>query len=232
MWEPGPPASEEALAGATLILNISASPYHAGKGAQRELMFAERARENLACVAFCALVGGQDELVFDGHSFVLDHTGEPIARAAQFQEELLVCEVDLDVVAAARQSARNPEATGPPTLDPQPPSVELIAELSARVPTESQARGSTERENSLHTPLAPEEAEVYAALTLGLRDYVEKNGFTHVVLGLSGGIDSALVGCLAADALGSERVSAAIMPSPYSSPSPQQDALPPDSALG
>ena len=96
IWEPGPPASEEALAGATLIVNISASPYHAGKGAERERMFAQRARDNLACVAFCALVGGQDELVFDGHSCVVDHTGRTIARAAQFEEELLVCDVDLE----------------------------------------------------------------------------------------------------------------------------------------
>jgi len=102
IWEPGPPASEEALAGATLILNISASPYHAGKGSERERMFAQRARENLACVAFCGLVGGQDELVFDGHSCVIDHTGATIARAAQFEEELLVCDVDLEAAAAAR----------------------------------------------------------------------------------------------------------------------------------
>src|SRR5277367_5856782 len=90
MWEPGPPASDEALAGATLLVNISASPYHLGKGVERERMFAQRARDNGAAVAFCALVGGQDELIFDGHSFVVDHTGEVVARAAQFQEELLV----------------------------------------------------------------------------------------------------------------------------------------------
>src|SRR5271154_2731584 len=102
IWEPGPPASDEALAGALLIVNISASPYHAGKGAERELMFAQRARENIACVAFCGLVGGQDELVFDGHSCVIDHTGTTIARAAQFREDLLICDVDLDAAAAAR----------------------------------------------------------------------------------------------------------------------------------
>src|SRR5438270_13329759 len=102
MWEPGAPATDEALAGATLLVNISASPYHAGKGLQRERMFSQRARDNLACVAFCALVGGQDELVFDGHSFVVDHTGQTIARAAQFREELLVCDVDLEAAAAAR----------------------------------------------------------------------------------------------------------------------------------
>ena len=105
IWEPGPPASEEALAGATLIINISASPYHAGKGSERELMLAQRAREDRACVAFCALVGGQDELLFDGHSCVIGHTGETLARAAQFEEELLICDLDLDAVATARQRA-------------------------------------------------------------------------------------------------------------------------------
>ena len=102
IWEAGPPASDEAMAGATLILNISASPYHAGKGAERERMFAQRARDNLACIAFCALVGGQDELIFDGHSCVIDHTGRTIARAPQFQEAMLVCDVDLDAAGAAR----------------------------------------------------------------------------------------------------------------------------------
>jgi NAD+ synthase (glutamine-hydrolysing) len=219
IWEPGPPASEEALAGATLILNISASPYHAGKGAERELMFAQRARENIACVAFCGLVGGQDELVFDGHSCVIDHTGTTIARAVQFREELLVCDVDLEAAAAARlrDSSQRPVARrsqrqalalpGLPGLRDGPP-----------------ARPGRAVGGPLAEPLAPVEAEIYAALMLGLRDYVQKNGFQHVVLGLSGGIDSALVACLAADALGHERVSAAVMPSPYSSASTQDDA--------
>src|SRR5271165_6822743 len=222
IWKPGPPAAAEAVAGATLIANISASPYHAGKGAERELMFAERARENVACVAFCALVGGQDELVFDGHSFVLDHTGETIARAAQFEEELLVCDVDLQSAAAARAGPSGAHDTAPRAAgDGEPASVEVLEQPPARDPG---ASGMALRASSLHAPLAPQEAEVYSALKLGLRDYVEKNGFTHVVLGLSGGIDSALVGCVAVDALGSERVSAAIMPSPYSSAATQNDA--------
>jgi NAD+ synthase (glutamine-hydrolysing) len=216
IWEPGPPASDEALAGATLILNISASPYHVGKGAERERMFAQRARDNLACVAFCGLVGGQDELVFDGHSFVVDHTGATIARAAQFKQELLVCDVDLEAAAAARlqvaghrTAARRSGAQV--SVLPPPPSAE---EPTAAPP----------RKPALATPIAPPEAEVYAALTLGLHDYVTKNGFAHVVLGVSGGIDSALVACLAVDALGPERVSAAIMPSPFSSTATQEDA--------
>jgi NAD+ synthase (glutamine-hydrolysing) len=225
IWEPGPPASDEALAGATLIVNISASPYHAGKGSERERMFVQRARDNLACVAFCGLVGGQDELVFDGHSCVIDHTGQTLARAGQFCEELLVCDVDLQAAAAARlrdpsqrPAARRSErrAIVLPALA-APPSTAGQTPLTSGPPAE---------------PLAPVEAEVYGALKLGLRDYVLKNGFEHVVLGLSGGIDSALVACLAADALGPERVSAAIMPSPFSSASTQGDARALAQALG
>ncbi len=180
LWLPGAPAAEEARAGAALILNISASPYHAGKGLEREQLFATRAREHDACIAFCAMVGGQDELVFDGHSFVLSSSGKVIARGTQFEEELLLCDLDLESRGRVREPVRE--------------------------------------------PLAPVEAEVYGALCLGLRDYVEKNGFAHVVLGLSGGIDSALVACIAADALGPERVSVTVMPSPYSSSETQGDA--------
>ena len=216
IWEPGPPASEEALAGAALIVNISASPYHAGKGSERELMFAQRARENTACIAFCALVGGQDELVFDGHSCVVDHTGRTIARAAQFKEELLVCDVDLDAAAAARLR----DASHRPVARRSERRATILPGLAAVPPV----AGAPPPAPQITEPLAPAEAEVYAALTLGLRDYVEKNGFGHVVLGVSGGIDSALVACLAVDALGADRVSATIMPSPYSSSATQEDA--------
>jgi NAD+ synthase (glutamine-hydrolysing) len=175
VWAPGPPAESEAAQGATLIANPSGSPYHRGKGREREAMFAERARAYGAAFAFCNLVGGQDELVFDGHSFIVDAEGAVLARAAQFEEELLVCEF------------------------PSPAPADLAA------------------------PLA-DTAEVYAALTLGLRDYVRKNGFRHVGVALSGGIDSALVALLAVDALGPENVSCVVMPSPHSSPETQQDA--------
>jgi NAD+ synthase (glutamine-hydrolysing) len=175
VWSPGPPASEEAAAGAMLIANPSGSPYHRGKGREREALLAERARAYGAHFAFCNLVGGQDELVFDGHSFLVDPTGAVIARAAQFEEELLVCEIPS-------------------------PAPSRLAE-----------------------PLA-DLAEVYAALTLGLRDYVRKNGFRHVGVALSGGIDSALVALLAVDALGPEHVSCVVMPSPHSSSETQADA--------
>jgi NAD+ synthase (glutamine-hydrolysing) len=217
IWEPGPPASDEALAGATLIVNISASPYYAGKGAERERMFAQRARDNLACVAFCGLVGGQDELLFDGHSFVVDHRGQTIARARQFEEDLLICDVDLEAAAAARlrDSGHRPLARRTPA------QVAVLPALAAPAEDRDAEAPPVRR---LETPIAPLEAEVYAALMLGLRDYVTKNGFGEVLLGLSGGIDSALVACVAVDALGSARVSAAIMPSPYSSSSTQGDA--------
>ena len=227
IWEPGPPASDEALAGATLIVNISASPYHAGKGSERERMFAQRARDNVACVAFCALVGGQDELVFDGHSCVVDHTGITIARAAQFREELLVCDVDLDAAAAARLR----DASHRPAARRSEREVTRLPPLRLRAGGEPPARRAPLHQD-LAEPLVPEEAEIYCALAMGLSDYVTKNGFEHVVLGISGGIDSALVACLAADALRPQRVSAAIMPSRYSSAETQGDARALADALG
>ncbi len=234
IWEPGPPASDEALAGATLILNISASPYHAGKGAERERMFAQRARDNLACVAFCALVGGQDELVFDGHSFVTDHTGATIARAAQFREDLLVCDVDLEAAAAARLREAGHRGAVRSGRSAVPSREGSRVEVLAGLPRAGEAGGGEPPQpgGPLAMPIEPIEAEVYEALVLGLHDYVEKNGFRHVVLGLSGGIDSALVACVAADALGAERVSTAIMPSRYSSSGTQQDARDLAAALG
>ena len=175
VWMPGPPAQAEAEAGARLIANPSGSPYHRGKGRERETMLSERSLAYGAYFAFCNLVGGQDELVFDGQSIVTAPDGSVIARAAQFEEELLVCEV--------------PHAEPGPLADP-----------------------------------LPDLDEVYEALALGLRDYVGKNGFKHVGVALSGGIDSALVAMLAADAVGAERLTCVVMPSPHSSGETQQDA--------
>jgi NAD+ synthase (glutamine-hydrolysing) len=209
IWFPGPPSSVEALAGASLIVNSSASPYHRGKGAEREAMVAQRARESRAAFALCNTVGGQDELVFDGHSVVVSETGETLARAAQFTEELLVCDLELP----------GPLAAGRKGADQIPAGLEapVIAEL------EAEPRRGDSAPPRLAEPLGPE-AEVYEALTLGLRDYVGKNGFEHVVLALSGGVDSALVALIAIDALGPERVSCVVMPSPHSSAETQADA--------
>jgi NAD+ synthase (glutamine-hydrolysing) len=175
VWLPGPPAQTEAEAGARLIANPSGSPYHRGKGREREAMLAERSRAYGTYFGLCNLVGGQDELVFDGQSLVTAPDGTVIARAAQFEEELLICEI--------------------PHAEP----------------------------GRLTQPLHDLD-EVYEALTLGLRDYVGKNGFNHVGVALSGGIDSALVAMLAADAVGPERLSCVVMPSPHSSSETQQDA--------
>lgn len=218
IWEPGPPASAEARAGATLIVNVSASPYHAGKGLERERMLAQRARDNLCAIAFCALVGGQDELVFDGHSLVLDHHGEVVARAGQFTEELLIATIDVE--AAQTQRLRDARQRAPAREARE--TVPTLARLAL-----PQAAGGDAAEGHVGGSVAPlldPAAEVYAALVTGLRDYVRKNGFRRVVLGLSGGIDSALVVCIAADALGPEGVAAVVMPSPYSSAETQEDA--------
>ncbi len=205
IWLPGPPSSVEAAFGAALIVNASASPYHRGRGSFREAMVAERARENGATMALCNLVGGQDELVFDGHSVVVDASGQTLARAPQFEEELLVCDVEV-----ADAVSTPPGAPGSPAP--------VIARLATPTPPER-----CKVEPLLHEPLDPLD-EVYAALVCGLRDYAAKNGFSHGVLGLSGGIDSALVAAIAADALGPEGVSGVIMPSPHSSSATQGDA--------
>jgi NAD+ synthase (glutamine-hydrolysing) len=224
IWEPGPPASDEALAGAGLIVNISASPYHAGKGLERERMLVQRARDSVAAVAFCAMVGGQDELVFDGHSLVIDHHGAVLARGPQFAEELVVATLDPDAPRASR--LRDPRHRPAARFAHQ--HVPVLAELG-RPGTGAEP---AEPPDGDVAPLLEPIEEVYAALRLGLRDYVEKNGFGHVVLGLSGGIDSAVTACIAADSLGPERVSAAIMPSPFSSSATQGDARALADALG
>jgi NAD+ synthase (glutamine-hydrolysing) len=202
IWYPGPPASVEALAGASLIVNPSASPYHRGKGIARERMVRDRAGETGAAFALCNLVGGQDELVFDGHSVIVSQSGETIARAPQFEEALVVCDVEL-----------------PPNPEGESRSVGAPVVASIEVPRVGRERV----ERQLAEPLDPD-AEVYAALTRGLRDYVEKNRFERVLVAVSGGIDSALVVLLAADALGPERVTGVVMPSPHSSPETQEDA--------
>jgi NAD+ synthase (glutamine-hydrolysing) len=211
IWFPGPPASVEAMAGASLIVNPSASPYHRGKGTERERMVAERARESGAAFALCNTVGGQDELVFDGHSVVVTETGKVVARAAQFAEELLVCDLEL----APRPSRDEGDQAGLDTL-PSAASAPLLARLDVPEP-----RG--EVEPNIAVPLEPD-AEVYEALKLGLRDYVTKNGFDRVLLAISGGIDSALVALVAVDALGADRLACVVMPSPHSSPETQSDA--------
>ena len=207
VWFPGPPASAEAAAGAQLIVNASASPYQRGKGAFRERLLADRAAETGVALALCNLVGGQDELVFDGHSLVVSASGAVLARGAQFEEDLVLCDLEL------------PPGAGGSEGD--------IGDLQILGPVAGSPAGALKAATERPKPppkLLSDDAEVYAALVLGLRDYVEKNGFERVLVAVSGGIDSALVALLAADAIGGERMTCVVMPSPHSSEATQADA--------
>ncbi len=217
VWEPGPPATTAALSGAEVIVNLSASPYHAGKGAERERMVIQRARDNLVAMVLCNAVGGQDELVFDGHSVAVDQEGTVLARAPQFEEALTLCTIE--PAAAARARLRDPRHRR--GVRRQRHEHEAGAQSLAKLVVEPRGQGPIG--GPIAAVLSPER-EVYSALRCGLRDYAEKNGFDNVVVGLSGGIDSALVAMLAVDALGADRVSCVVMPSPHSSPDTQADA--------
>jgi NAD+ synthase (glutamine-hydrolysing) len=217
MWQPGPPATELALAGAELVVNISASPYHLGKEREREEMLITRARDNSCFVAFCNAVGGQDELIFDGHSCVLDDEGVVIARAPGFEEALLV--VDLEPKEVIGRRLRDVRRRSLARERGTPPPVSIVHVGSEHPP----ANGN--RADSAVVPFADELEQMRRALILGLRDYVEKNGFRGgVVVGVSGGIDSAVTAAIAAEALGYERVHCVSMPSRYSSEGTRGDA--------
>ncbi|HXH87846.1 MAG TPA: NAD+ synthase, partial [Gaiellaceae bacterium] len=216
IWQPGPPATDLALEGAELIVNISASPYYVGKAEDREEMLVTRARDNSAFLAFCNLVGGQDELLFDGHSVVLDDEGEVLARAPGFEEALLV--VDIDPTEAIGRRLRDVRRRALAREREEHAAVAVV-ELG-----ESVAASQGAPHSGLTVAFEPELEQMRRALGLALRDYVEKNGFRDVVLGLSGGIDSALVAALAADALGPERVHCISMPSRFSSDGTRTDA--------
>jgi NAD+ synthase (glutamine-hydrolysing) len=215
MWQPGPPATDLALAGAELLVNISASPFHVGKEVEREEMFVTRARDSSCFVAFCNAVGGQDELIFDGHSCVLDDAGEVLARAPGFEEVLLVVDVDPQAVIGrrlrdVRRRALARERESAPPVQP------------VQLPISQHARGG--QRVAPVVPFEPELEQMRLALELGLRDYVRKNGFGDVVVSVSGGIDSALTAALAAEALGPERVHCVSFPSRYSSGETRADA--------
>jgi NAD+ synthase (glutamine-hydrolysing) len=215
VWQPGPPATDLALAGAELIANISASPFHVGKDREREEMLVTRARDNACFLAFCNAVGGQDELVFDGHSLVLDDEGRVLARAPGFEECLLVVDVDPEEVLARRLSDVRRRSLARERGTPQTETVHVGAPQPSR--------NGRRVEAVVAEPLDDLE-QMRLALELGLRDYVEKNGFREVVVGVSGGIDSALVAALAAEALGPERVHCVSMPSQFSSEGTRKDA--------
>jgi NAD+ synthase (glutamine-hydrolysing) len=207
-WSPNGPIITQAAGGAELVVNINASPFYAGRIDERETMLATRAADASVPVLYVNLVGGQDELVFDGASMLLDEAGRVVARARQFDEDLLV--VDVDVRPAFRRRLLDPR--GRSNAAPLP-------EVAV-----SEARLGEHHQVARVEPLLPPVQEVYEALVLGTRDYVRKNGFGEVVIGLSGGIDSSLVATIAVDALGAEHVVGVLMPSRYSSDGSVADA--------
>lgn len=226
IWQPSDPLEHEALAGARLILNLSASPYDLGKGERRERMLAQRARDHVAAIAYCGLVGGQDELVFDGRSSVLGHDGEVLARAKEFEEDLLICDVDFGVIGAARLRDTRQRRPARAVEGEVPVLAELAGDFHTAEPIHPATLDPAMPKVGGGRITAPLDALAapYAALVLGTRDYVRKNGFSAVVIGLSGGIDSTLVALLAVDALGADAVKGVTMPSRYTSHGTRGDA--------
>src|SRR3954471_8717722 len=215
MWQPGPPATDLALAGAELLVNVSASPFHVGREVEREEMFVTRARDNASFVAFCNAVGGQDELIFDGHSCVLDNEGEVVARAPGFEEALLVVDIEpAGVIGRRLRDVRRRALAREREVSPPVQVVHVAASRPVRAP----------RPNARVAEFESELEQMRLALELGLRDYVLKNGFADVVLGVSGGIESAVTAALAAEALGSDRVHCVSMPSRFTSEGTRSDA--------
>lgn len=216
IWYPEGPAHVQALKGAEVIINLNASPYHIGKGGFREKMLSTRATDNAVIIAYVNSVGGQDELVFDGHSLVIDENGSTVCRGRQFREDLILVDLNLDAVFMKRLH------------DPRRRQKVLAMEGG-----EASDRVIVTREKRVNnrTPLPERESavmdeteEIYNALVLGTSDYISKNGFKSVVIGLSGGIDSCLVATIARDAAGCENVRTLFMPSPYTSDESREDA--------
>ncbi|MDQ3462848.1 MAG: NAD+ synthase [Actinomycetota bacterium] len=219
-WNPAGPIAAASAGGAQVVVNLNASPYHAGRQRERERMLATRAVDAGCAIVSVNQVGGQDELVFDGASLVLDDTGEVVARSPQFEEHILVADLELPAPFRSR------------LLDPR--GRPAVVALPALEVTDAGTHADRQRPplDPPVTPLLAPLEEIYRALVLGTRDYVTKNGFTDVVIGLSGGIDSSLVAVVAVDALGPDRVHGVAMPSRYSSEASATDALALGARLG
>ena len=215
VWYPEGPTQAQALAGAEVVININGSPFHHGKRDFRHRMVSTRASDNAVYLCYVNLVGGQDELVFDGNSMIFDQGGELVAHSPAFQEDLLVVDIDLDALHLGRLHLPLRRS---PHLELKPANVERVFVSSAT----SQPKRPLPKPGPPH--FADELAEVYQALVTGTRDYVHKNGFETVIVGVSGGIDSSLVAMIAADALGSDHVVAISNPSRYSSEGSIADA--------
>ena len=221
IWYPAPVAAELAEARLDVIACISSSPFHLAKGDSRERMLQTRASDSAAALAYCNQVGGQDELVFDGRSVIIDHSCDVVARAPMFEQDLLIADVELDLAAGRR--LREPllrRLPRPGDLEP------VVIEVPAR------ATAPEASEPAVVAAPPSEEGELWGALVLGVRDYVDKNGFPGVIIGLSGGIDSALTAAIAVDALGADRVRGVAMPSVFTSGQSTDDAAALAQSLG
>lgn len=216
IWYPEGPALSESLQGAEVIININASPFHVGKWRFREKMLATRASDNAVIIAYVNMVGGQDELVFDGHSMVFNEKGELITRGRPFEEELVVADLDVEAVFRGRLH------------DPRRRKERLVVEEEniERIRIKPTKRGEKRPLPGGKSRAPRSDAdEVYAALVLGTRDYLKKNGFEKAVIGLSGGIDSSLTAVVAVDALGKENVTGVFMPSPFTTKESGEDVM-------
>ncbi|TKB61666.1 MAG: NAD+ synthase [Nitrospira sp.] len=216
MWSPEGPTPVYAAAGAEVIVTIDASPFHIGNSSSREQMLASSARENGVIVAYANMVGGQDELVFDGNSVILDQSGTVVARGHVFREELLVADVNVEAVSRGRMTQGRKTAWTRKAVS----AVDRLVVKSAVIQKKKRTRIVPE----IAEPLAEIEA-VYQALVLAVKDYVHKNGFTRVVIGVSGGVDSAVTAAISVDALGAEHVLGVFMPSPYTSRESEEDVV-------
>jgi NAD+ synthase (glutamine-hydrolysing) len=218
IWYPEGPTRMQAIAGAEVIININASPYRIGKGKFRENMLSVRASDSIAIIAYLNTVGGQDELVFDGDSLILDQDGDVIARGKPFKEDLIIADLNLDAVQMKRLYA--------PRRRQEVMKLEKGAVEEITIPVEKKLH----EERSIPLPPSVEDKvlepleEVYEALVLGTSDYIRKNGFKGVIIGQSGGIDSSLVSTITVDAIGKENVTGLFMPSPYTSKDSREDA--------
>ena len=227
IWYSGGPVEEQVIrGGAEIVINVSASPYHAGKAQQRKRMLCTRAADNLVVVCYVNLVGGQDEVVYDGCSLIIDQQGQVLAEGEMFRDDLVVAEVNLDDVFNAR--LHNPLLRKGRALDNGEPAVRVSLGRGDGIEPHAAVALEAAPKPAIAKRAAPAErtlaAEIYEALVLGTRDYVRKNDFASVVLGLSGGIDSALCACIAADALGPEHVVGVQMPSRYTSAASRDDS--------
>jgi len=222
IWVDGVVEYEVANGGADFIINISASPYHWKKGDEREFLLTSRARDNHVYVAYVNTVGGQDELLFDGRSFIFDPNGHPLLRGKKFEEQFIIHDLAVDVSLVRNGDRFKKAAAAGNKNDAVAANFFALREAPLKIPNPifpAQASAAN------LAPHLDDEEEVFCALVLGTRDYLRKNGFARVVIGLSGGIDSALTAVIAVEALGKENVTGVLMPSRFNIFASAEDAL-------